>query len=477
MTPALAIILFTVLAAAALGVRAGRRQPLSLESWTLGGRHFGVLLMWLLMAGEVYTTFTFLGASGWAYTRGAPVFYIPIYGTLGYVLSFFLLPRLWRIGKSRGLHTQPDFFASVYGSRTLGLVVAVVGIASLLPYLQLQLRGLGLIVELASGGAVPSAAAIVGAFVLTCVFVFTSGLRGAAWVAVLKDVLMIAAVGIVGIGVPLKYFGGFGGLFRALAERHPGHLVLPGATADMGVLWVMSTVIVTGAGFYMWPHMAGTTFSARSEGVLRRNAVIMPIYQLFIVLVFLAGFTALLVVPGLKNGDLAFLAIVQKTYPSWFLGFVGAAGAVTAMVPAAVLVLSAATLLAKNVYQAGFRPQADERTVMRLSRALVPVIMAVALLFALVFPSALVNLLLIGYDGVSQLFPGTVLGLFWKRVRAEAVLAGLLAGIAAAAGLVFTGHDPLGGINAGFLALALNAALAVGLSLALGPKREPAAHA
>jgi Na+/proline symporter len=88
---------------------------------------------------------------------------------------------------------------------------------------------------------------------------------------------------------------------------------------------------------------------------------------------------------------------------------------------------------------------------------------------------ALVNLLLIGYDGVSQLFPGTILGLFWKRVRAEAVLAGLLAGIAVASALVFTGHDPLGGINAGFLALALNAVLAVGLSLALGPKHEPAA--
>ena len=471
MTAALAIILFAVLASTAVGILAGRRQPLDLENWTVGGRRFGVLLMWLLMAGEVYTTFTFLGASGWAYTRGAPVFYIPIYGTLAYALSYFILPRLWRIGKDRALHTQPDFFASVYGSRPLGIAVAVIGIVSILPYLQLQLKGLGLIVEVASGGAVSSSAAIAGAFVLTCVFVFTSGLRGTAWVSVIKDALMITAVGIVGIGVPLKYFGGFGALFRALEARHPGHLVLPGSTVDMNVLWVMSTVIVTGAGFYMWPHMVGSTFSARSEKVLRRNAIIMPVYQLFIFLVFMVGFTALLVVPGLKNGDLAFLTLVQKTYPAWFLGFIGAAGAVTAMVPASVLVLFASTLLAKNVYQAAFRPRADERSVMRLSRAFVPVIMAVALVFALVFPSALVNLLLIGYDGVSQLFPGTILGLFWKRARAAGVLTGLLAGIAVVAGLVFTGHDPLAGINAGFIALAVNAALAVGISLALGKRK------
>ena len=141
------------------------------------------------------------------------------------------------------------------------------------------------------------------------------------------------------------------------------------------------------------------------------------------------------------------------------------------MVPASVLVLFASTLLAKNVYQAVFRPAADERSVMRLSRSLVIVIMAVALVFALLFPSALVNLLLIGYDGVSQLFPGTILGLFWKRARAAGVLTGLLAGIAVVAGLVFTGHDPLAGINAGFIALAVNAALAVGISLALGKRK------
>jgi Na+/proline symporter len=27
---------------------------------------------WLLTAGEIYTTFTFLGAGGWAYSKGEP---------------------------------------------------------------------------------------------------------------------------------------------------------------------------------------------------------------------------------------------------------------------------------------------------------------------------------------------------------------------------------------------------------------------
>jgi SSS family solute:Na+ symporter len=179
----------------------------------------------------------------------------------------------------------------------------------------------------------------------------------------------------------------------------------------------------------------------------------------------MVGFTAVLVIPGLRNGDLAFLELVNKTYPSWFMGFIGAAGAVTAMVPSSILVLFASTLLAKNVYQSGFAPGASEDKVLTLSRLMVLVIMGFALLFAIYIPNALVNLLLIGYDGVSQFFPGVVLGLFWKGVRRRGVVWGLGTGFVLAAVLVFSRHDPFLGLNAGFVALLVNAAVTVAVSL------------
>lgn len=465
MSPALLIILLTIVISAALGIYAGSRVKMNLENWTVGGRRFGVILLWLLMAGEIYTTFTFLGASGWAYSRGAPTFYILIYGTLAYTVSFFILPAVWKAGKRYGLHTQPDFFIHRYESRWLGVLVAAIGVLCILPYLQLQLTGLGLIVEVASEGAIGSKPAILISFVLTCLFVYTSGLRGTAWVSIIKDIMMILAVGIVGIGVPHIYFGGFGQMFRALMEKHPGHLIFPGASSNMDTLWVMSTVLLTGLGFYMWPHVFGSVFSAKSEETIKRNATIMPFYQIPILLVLMVGFTALLVIPGLKNGDMAFLELVRVTYPSWFLGFVGAAGAVTAMVPSSVLVLFAATLLAKNVYKTGFAPHISETMVLRLSRILVLIIMILALILAFYYPQALVNLLLIGYNGVSQFFPGVVFGLFWKKVTRLAVVCGLITGLGLVAALVFSGHDPFLGMNAGFVALVVNTIITVIISL------------
>ncbi len=480
MTLPLLIILGVIVGSAAVGVIAAGRGEMNLERWSVGGRRFGVVLVWLLMAGEFYTTFTFLGASGWAYSRGAPAFYILAYGAIGYVISFFVLPPAWRMAKRLGLHTQPDFFLARYGSRRLAGLVALVGVVSIVPYLQLQLTGLGLIVETASGGAIDSTVAIVVAFALTTAFVYTSGLKGIAWVAIIKDVMMIVAVVVIGIGLPAMYFGGIGPMLRELLRQHPGHLTFPGGTTTMGSGWVMSTIVLTGCGYYCWPHAFASSFSAKDERTIRRNAVIMPLYQLPVLLVFFVGFTALLVLPGLKNPDTALLALVTRSYPAWFAGFVGAAGAVTAMVPASVLLLSASTLIAKNVYRPLRREGAvDERHLMRASRVVVMLVALVAFVLTLWAPRELVNLLIFGYDGISQFFPGIVLGLFVSRVTVVPVATGLLVGEAVVVSLLWSRHDPFYGMNAGFVGLTANALVTLVMTAIVDrtPTHQPTANA
>src|ERR1700752_4901624 len=153
MTPS-AISLTTILAivglGAAIGFLAGVHPKMDLEQRTVGGRGFGALLMYLLMAGEVYTTFSFLGTSGWAYSRGGPTVYIMAYLTLASVGSFFILPQIWAAGREYGVTTQSDFFTMRYGNKYLAGFVCVVGIASFIPYLQLQITGVGIIVSIAS---------------------------------------------------------------------------------------------------------------------------------------------------------------------------------------------------------------------------------------------------------------------------------------------------------------------------------------
>ncbi len=71
MNSALIFIALAVGVALFLGIRARRGKDMSLEQWTVGGRGFGAAIVFLLMAGEIYTTFVFLGGSGFAYGNGA----------------------------------------------------------------------------------------------------------------------------------------------------------------------------------------------------------------------------------------------------------------------------------------------------------------------------------------------------------------------------------------------------------------------
>ncbi|HWH52277.1 MAG TPA: sodium:solute symporter family protein, partial [Gemmatimonadaceae bacterium] len=172
---ALAILAACFVVAVGLGLLARRGLDMTLEEWSVGGRGFGSVFVFLLMAGEIYTTFTFLGGSGWAYGKGAPAFYILCYGAIAYALSYFLLPAVWRYAQPRRLISQADFFAAKYDSRALGVLVALVGVAALVPYLVLQLKGLGIIVSEASYGSIAPAAAVWAGAAALILYVVVSG--------------------------------------------------------------------------------------------------------------------------------------------------------------------------------------------------------------------------------------------------------------------------------------------------------------
>jgi SSS family solute:Na+ symporter len=456
---ALAVISGIVAVGSFVGFYARSHHKMDLEQWTVGGRGFGVVLVWLLLAGEQYTTYTFLGASGWAYSKGGPVLYIIGVQPLIFVVSFYILPQIWEAGRKHRLQTQPDFFQVRYGSTYLAAFVALVGVISLIPYLQLQLTGLGAIVEVASFGSIHRTVAMIIAFALVAAFVFVSGVRGVAWVSILKDLLLLCAAVFIGIAVPRIYFGGIGRMFAAVAQANPNHLVMPGNTADLGHRWYVSTLLLVSLAFYMWPQFFAACFTARNGNILRRNAVVMPLYSLTQPLVIFVGLTALLVLPRLNDSNLAMLTIVRRTFPAWFLGLIGGAGALTAMVPAAIQLLTGATIYAKNLFRPIFAPGMTEQRVAKLAKFMVLVLTLGALSLAIRSSLSFVSLLLLGYDGVAQLFPGVVLGLYSKRVTTAGVFAGLATGISIAAFLMLTGRDPYRGLNAGFIALCLNFAV------------------
>jgi len=475
MNSAMLIICAAFVGVVVVGLVARKGRPMNLEQWSVGGRTFGTVFVFVLMAGEIYTTFTFLGASGFAYGKGGAVLYIMMYTCLAFVSSYWLLPPIWQFAQKNRLITQPDFFARSYDSEVVGVIVAVVGLIAIVPYLILQFKGLGIIVEIASYGAIPTNTGIcIGAVAMT-LYVVTSGVHGSAWNATIKDATILFMCAFLGLYLPYHYFGSIGGMFEAIEAAKNGFLALP--ASGESPIWYCSTIAISALGLYMWPHTFSSIYTSKSEDNFRKNAVVMPLYSLVMLFSMLVGFTAILKVPGLTGGqiDLALLKLSIATFDPWFVGLIGAAGALTALVPGSMMLVASSTLFAKNIYQKAM-PSTDDKTISVVAKAAVPVISLIAVALTINGGNSIVALLIMGYSIVTQLFPSLLASLFPNnQITKVGAAAGIIVGVVTVAIVVTTKANvanlmpwappEVKDINTGFIALTLNVVVMIGVSL------------
>jgi SSS family solute:Na+ symporter len=210
----------------------------------------------------------------------------------------------------------------------------------------------------------------------------------------------------------------------------------------------------------------------------------MPLYQLLIAFVFFVGFAAVLKVPNLPadGTDLALLSVAKDAFPSWFVGLIGSAGVLCALVPGSMLLIASATTVAKNVVR-GVNPSLTDGSTARLSKLLVPVIALAGVAFVFAGGQTIVTLLLLGYALVTQLFPSLLMALLRPGLVSKwGAMAGIVAGVAVVAAMSFAGKTPgtsstvdslVGGLpsflaqlNLGIVALLINIVVMAAVSFA-----------
>ncbi|MEU7163713.1 sodium:solute symporter family protein [Streptomyces morookaense] len=458
----------------ALGLLAvrGRGGAGGIAEWSVGGRSLGTVFIWVLMAGESYTSFSYLGAAGWGYNYGAPVLYVIAYMSCGYAIGYLVGPTLWSYARRHGLVSITDMVAHRYGRPWLGALVAVLATVCLLPYIQLQITGMGVVVSTISYGAISLDWAYFIAFAVTTAFVVVSGLRGSAWVSVLKDVLVIGTLGFLAIYVPVHYFDGYGPFLHRLVAEKPQWLTFTGhGGSGLNGTWFVTTSFLNSLTVVIFPTTVAGYLGARSADALRRNAILLPCYNVLLFVPMLLGMAAVFVIPGLTGAgsNLALFKLVVDSLPAWAVGLTGVAAALSSIVPMAVFMLVIGTMWGRSVL--GAVPALAERPQrQRLAGQVVVVVSgALALLMTYTAPNTLVRLSLISYEGMAQLVPMILLGLVWRKLTLWGALSGLAVGGALVCALVFTENDPVHGVNAGALALGVNVVVALAVSW-LGPK-------
>ncbi|WP_405950939.1 sodium:solute symporter family protein [Streptomyces prunicolor] len=432
---------------------AGRRKPAAdLSEWAVGGRNFGAVSMWFLQAGEVFTTFTFLGMAGLAFSGGVAALYALPYVPIGYMVLFFLAKRLWSLGKERGYLTQGDYLEDRYDSKLLGTVAAVLGVVFVLPYLQLQITGLGLIVQLVTGNSSSGTLSMIIGSVLVVAFVLWAGLHGVAMTSYFKDVVMLIVLGVLLVAIPSHFAGGVSAMFHRIDKLHPEMLTIHAGPADQ--VWFTTSMLVSaiGVGLMCLPHAWPAVMSARDPKVLRRNYTWMPLYELCLLMPIIVGFAAILVLKPGSSANGILLTLSKQVLPAWATGLVVIAAIATAMVPAAGILIGISSLVARNIARVQ-----GERTQFWINHGTVVAACGLSLLLAIFRPELLANLLLLTYSGTVQLAPAIALGFLTRRpVGKVPILAGLFVGELAVIWLTFWNKDLAGNVNVGLIGLAAN---------------------
>ena len=474
-TTLITVIIFAYLAVTlGVGLVAGRRASRSVQGYVAGDRDFGLLVMYFITGATVFSAFAFLGGPGWAYSRGAAAFYILTYGVLGMAPWYAMGPRAAALGRRHGFVTQAQLLVGRFPSRGLSALMAVLTLAAFVPYVTIQMRGAGIVMEAVTDGAVPLWAGAAVAYGIVMVYVLTSGVSAVGWTNTFQGVFMVGIAWALGIYLPNRLYGGVGPMFERILAERPELLSLPGldGSGDPWSWGAYSTAILASAiGLTMWPHLFMKAFTARDDATIRRTVILFPTFQLFLIPVFLIGFAGVLLPEGPEQADfiLPFL-ILRSDLPALVVGLFCAGALSASMSTGDALLHGAASVTVED----GVQPfmKLSDRAQRRLMRVLVIVVGAAAYVFALSEGFSLVELLLASYGIICQFMPGLLSAMYWRRATTAGVVAGLVAGSAVSVFFfLFPGLKPFG-MHEGILGLFVHVPVLVGVSLRGAPQDD-----
>lgn len=406
-----------------------RVKVLRADTYIVAGRTLGTLVFFLNSAAVIYSGYTFLGTAGYSYKYGAATMFVWGTSLLGYTVGYLIAPQVWSLAKKNNLLTLSDFIMWRYGSKTLMMLAAVISVIFQIPYVQLQIQAVSIIIDTTSYGSLPSLHLSVTVFGLIILYVFLGGMMSIALTNVFLGALMLATMFGGSLAIILKYFGGLPGLYEAVSSVSPAHLTLPGPGGLRPEVWFVSSVIGTGIGFWCWSQRVQTLFTARDVKVVRKGMVLNSWYLVLGTLwVTHMGLVALALGTKLRSSDYAFIALVGEAFGPVALGLVAAGGAAASLSTAAGLLLDQASTISRNLIQQVFKGKLGDKELVTLTRVAVVGLGIVSTVLAYLSPALLVDLLLMGYAGVTQLFPGLFIGIFWRDLKKHEVLSGLVVG-------------------------------------------------
>lgn len=467
--PFIITISYTIIAVI-LGCSAkGKLDMSKLENWGSSGNTLGFIVMFFLVGAGQVSAFTFMGSPGWALSKGVAALYVLVYlATMNFTI-YLVNPRINDLCINKGLRTQAQAFGARYESTGVRAVGAVVGSIALVAYAEVQIVGCGYVLNVMSGNHIPIWLAEVIILCAIFIYVFRSGIRAIGWTNCLQGVLMFVISLVVGSWLCYRFTGSlwYGAAFEIVQDQFPAALTLPGLAGNYPPsYWSTSILVCT---ISIWPSFWVMASSGKDPDQTRKGTSFVPLYQLCLIPMIVVGFICLFALPDYTGAsDKAALTLAMQSLPWWVVGLLGAGTLAAAQSSCEPLFQTLAYTWTQDFF--GPLLKWDSAKQGRVQRwLLIPFMFGIVLPLSVTNPAQLVNILLIGYGFLAQIFPLSLGIWLWPRSTKQGAMIGMIVGVIVTCFFTFGTYANFLGIHGGFWGLIVNIILHIVISLGTRP--------
>lgn len=414
------------------------------EDYMLAGRGIGLIVLFFLTLFGISSTWTFYAYPGFLYRHG-PAFVFFIWGcVVGFVsLYMFFGPRIWAVAKLNHFLSPVEVLSQRYESKALRVILALVLLASMVPYISIESLGVGLGFKAFAG--VHESVGIIYTAVLLILIILLGGMRVTAWTNILLGIIYATTfLGSLLWVINRVFPDGLPQALQVLNATNPELLSAPGPMVEGEPLFaypIIVGVFITGLMAFSWPHIVMGTLTVRDKTIFKW----FPLLGIaaggigFYTIPFIWGSlvapaishmdgTLVPVVSG-KAADNVVQVIITKYLPGWFSTFALMGVIAAALSTAAIQLMTSAILVSRDLIHGFFKPDATDRQLIIWTKLAVIGLLILSVLIALWNPIAMALYLTnIAVPGFAQWAPCLAGGIVWKRGTKQGAIAGVLVG-------------------------------------------------
>ncbi len=404
------------------------RKSNTTEGYFLASRSISWPVVGFSMFAASISSSTLIGQSGDAYSTGIGVFNYSFMAILVMlVFVWFILPFYIK----SGVYTIPEFLGKRYDAKSRYYFSAITIIINIFLDAAGALYAAALVMKLVFPEISLEVFIVIFALVVAA-YTIPGGLSSAIRVDLIQGIVLTAGAICLTVIISLK--GGTTYILDMM-KNNDVMMKLVRPMNDPSVPWLGMILGIPILGFFFWTNnqqlvqrvLTAKTLDDGRKGVLMVG--FLTLLTLFIIII--PGVMARDFYPDLAKSDMVYPSLVINMLPVGVVGFLLAALIAALTSSLSGLLNSVATLFTMDFYKA-FKKDASAKTQVRVGRIVSILVLVIAVLWAPQIGTKFSSLVKYYQEMLSMLAPPIVsaflLGLFWKRINANAAFYGMIAG-------------------------------------------------